>query len=502
MNQTMDRKAKRIAVIGAGPGGLTAAMILAHRGFQVDVYETKDRPGGRNAHLQLGDYKFDVGPTFLMMKPLLDEVFQEAGADSEKQLDFVRLDPMYRLNFSDFSINCSSDLDKTRDEIRRVRPGHEAFFQRFFASEQKRFNLMLPCLKKHYSTLGTFFSKDLLRALPHLSLGKTVFQILRGYFKDDDLALSFSFQSKYLGMSAWECPGAFAMLAYIEYAFGVYHTQGGLSELSRTMAEVAKANGASILLNTPIKSLIIENRVARGVVLPDGEKRSYDDVIINADFGWAMENLIPEGVLRKYTPAKLKKKKYSCSTFMLYLGLDTIYNHLPHHAIFMAHQYRSNVEDIFQRGLLSEDLSFYVRNASVTDPSLAPQGHSALYVLVPVPNLRAPIQWGQETDAFRTRVIETIKKRCNIPDLESHIVQEQIITPENWRDDYFVYEGATFNMGHQLSQMLYLRPRNKFEEVDRCWLVGGGTHPGSGVPTILESGRITANMLTKKHRRS
>jgi len=436
-----------------------------------------------------------------MMKPLLDEVFQYAGADSGTHLDFVRLDPMYRLNFADFSINCSSDLEKTREEIRRIRPGHESFLQRFFASEQKRFSYMLPCLKKSYSSLSSFFSMDLLKAAPHLSLGKTVFQVLKGYFKDDDLALAFSFQSKYLGMSAWECPGAFAMLAYIEYAFGVYHTQGGLSELSRAMAEVAKSNGATLFYETPVRSLIVDNGAARGVVLSDGERRAYDDVIINADFCWAMENLVPQGVLRKYRPEKLRNKKLSCSTFMLYLGLDKIYD-MPHHAIYMAHQYRSNVEDIFQRGKLSDDISFYVRNASVTDPSLAPEGHSAVYVLVPVPNLRASINWAEQAEAFRARVLETIKRRCAIPDLESHIIEEKVITPEGWRDDYFVYQGATFNLGHQVSQMLYLRPRNKFEEIDNCWLVGGGTHPGSGVPTILESGRITSDMLTRRYKRT
>jgi len=489
---------KRIAVIGAGPGGLAAAMILAHRGFGVEVFEAKDRVGGRNASLELGPYRFDVGPTFLMMKYILDEVFEEGGAASADYLRFVRLEPMYRLEFDDFALRCFSDPAKIKREIAQAFPGSEQRFDRFHAGESKRFAHMAPCLQQPYSTFGSLFSKNLLKALPHLSLGRTVFQTLYRYFGHEKLALAFSFQSKYLGMSAWECPAAFSMLGYIEYAFGVYHTMGGLSEISRAMSRVAEKEGARIHLSTPVKSLIVEGRTAKGVLLENGEKRFYDDVIINADFAWAMENLVPGGVLKKYAPEQLKRKRFSCSTFMMYLGLDTMCD-LPHHTIFMARDYRRNVEDIFNRGILSDEISFYVRNASVTDDTLAPTGHSALYVLVPVPNLRGAVDWEETAPAFRERVLKAVAARARLRDLERHVRAEKIITPADWLQDYSVYAGATFNLAHTIPQMLYFRPRNKFEEIDNCYLVGGGTHPGSGVPTILESGRIAANMLSKRY---
>ncbi len=498
MANVPEKPDKRIAVVGAGPGGLTAAMILAHRGFQVDVFEKNPYVGGRNSSLQLGAYRFDVGPTFLMMRYILDEAFEEAGSSSEEHMKFINLDPMYRLSFQQFSLNMSSDIEKTKAEVKRVFPGHEDAVDKFMKKESKRFAYMAPCLQQPYNTIWSLFSSNLLKALPHLSVGKTLFQILRGYYEVQDLALSFSFQSKYLGMSPWECPGAFAILPYIEYAFGIYHTMGGLSEISRTMAEVARTNGARIHLETPVQSLVVENRIAKGVKLDNGESMHFDDVIIGADFGYAAENLFPPEVLKKYSIDKLKKKRLSCSTFMLYLGLDTIYD-LPHHTIFMAKDYRGNVNDVFHGQRLSKDISFYVRNASKTDPTLAPEGHSTMYVLVPVANLRSPIDWSKEREPFRAHVLETIEERYGITELEHHIKEEKIITPVDWRDDYNVYEGATFNLAHNLGQLLYLRPHNKFEEVDHCYLTGGGTHPGSGVPTIIESGRIAANMISKHY---
>jgi phytoene desaturase len=219
--------------------------------------------------------------------------------------------------------------------------------------------------------------------------------------------------------------------------------------------------------------------------------------VLNADFGYAMKNLVPPGVLKKYSPENVDAREYSCSTFMLYLGFDKIYD-LPHHTVFFAGDYQGNIRDIFQRKVLSEDISFYVRNASVTDPALAPTGHSAVYVLVPVPNRTATIDWAKEKSAFRDRVIAAMEKRAGMADIRSHIREEIVYTPQTWQDMNIQF-GATFNLAHSLNQMLYFRPRNKFEELDHCYLVGGGTHPGSGLPTIYESGRIAANLIARRY---
>ena len=494
---TSNRQQKHVVIVGAGPGGLTTAMLLAKRGFRVTVFEKDDRVGGRNAAIRLGPYIFDTGPTFLMMKFILDEVFEEAGCHSEDYLKFLKLEPMYRLQFEDVRLEPTTDQAAMLDQLDRAFPGNRDGYRRFMTAEKRRFEAMYPCLQKDYSSLLEYLSRDLLRALPRLSIGRSLLDVLGNYFIPDKLKLSFTFQSKYLGMSAWECPGAFAILPYVEHAYGIYHVMGGLSEISEAMAKVLREAGGELRLNTPVKRLLLDGRRARGVELENGERVEADEVVINADFAHAMSRLVPEGMLRKYSADKLKDREFSCSTFMLYLGMDKLYD-LPHHTIFFARDYKGNIEDIFRRKRLSRDLSFYVRNASLNDPGLAPAGHSAIYVLVPVPNNSAGIDWSQETKPFRELVLRSMEERAGMQDLRNHIREELVYTPDSWQASG-VYLGATFNLAHTLRQMLYFRPHNKFEELDNCYLAGGGTHPGSGLPTIYESGRIAANRICREH---
>ncbi len=486
---------KHIVVVGAGPGGLTAAMILARRGYRVTVLEAKERVGGRNAEIRLAAYIFDTGPTFLMLKDVLAEVFTEAGTDLDRELALNRLEPMYRLQFKDQVFNPTTDPDAMAAEIRRVFPGHEGRYAGMMKREGERFKRLYPCLQKPYHQLRTLFHPDLLRAIPHLALGRSLYDVMFRHFGDEQLALSFTFQAKYIGMSPWECPGLFSIIPYIEHAFGIYHVRGGLSRISDAMAAVAERNGATIRLASPVSKILVSDGAATGVRLESGEVIEADSVVVNADFGYAATHLFEPGVLRKYTPRKLDSMRLSCSTFMLYLGVDKTFPS-PHHHIVFAEDYRSHVTSIFNKPRLVKDISFYVRRADATDPTLAPEGHSALYVLVPVPNTRAPIDWSRERDAFRETVLDRIAERTPYGDLRPHIRAEKIITPADWERDYHVYAGATFNLAHNLGQMVRFRPRNKFEEVDRVYLAGGGTHPGSGLPTIYESGRIAANLIT------
>ena len=490
---------KRVAIIGAGPGGLTAGMILARRGFNVCIYEKDNIVGGRNKPLVLNGYTFDTGPTFLMMKFILDEMFQEAGTDARHYLDVIRLDPMYRLRFFDTEVLVSDDHEKMKAEIRRFFPGEETGFDRFLKKEEIRLKYLFPCLQKPYSSIFDMVSASLIKALPHLDLGTSVFQALGRYFHSEQLRICFTFQSKYLGMSAWECPAAFAMVAYIEHKWGIHHVRGGLNKISDAMAHVFQDNGGTLHLNTPVKRVLTRGTCACGVELADGTKVEADEIIVNADFSYAVTNLMDRTQVRKYTPERLARKKYSCSIFLLYLGVKKRYDQIPHHNIFFAKNYRKNVEDIFTRLTLSDEISFYVHNAAILDPTLAPPGKSTIYILVPVPNLQGQVNWAQEQESFRERVLEEVVRRTEMKDLRDHIEIEKVYTPETWRDEFNVYYGATFNLAHTLRQMLYFRPHNKFECLENCYLVGGGTHPGSGLPTIYESGRIVANLISQKY---
>ena len=488
---------KKIVIVGAGPGGLTAAMLLAHRGFEVEMFEKEDQVGGRNAAIRLDGFTFDIGPTFLMMKFILDEVFEESGRKSSDYLDFIRLNPMYRLHFSDRTVDMVDDHEHMVEIIEKHFPGNTDGYRRFLEREKVRYDRMYPCLQKSYDKFATYLHPDFLKAIPHLSLGRSMFDQLGEYFNAPNLKICFTFQSKYLGMSPWSCPAAFMIIPYIEHQFGIFHVTGGLSEISSAMAKVVKEQGGKIHLNTPIKSLVIENGTVKGVELESGDKVMADQVIINADFAYAMTNLVAPGTLKKYSRANLMRKLFSCSTYMLYLGLDKIYD-IPHHNIVFSRDYEKYIKDVADHRDINQDISVYIRNASVTDKTIAPEGKSNIYLLVPISNNKSGIDWSQRKE-FRDTVLKTVRERTEMKDIEKHIVVEKAVTPNDWENKYNVFLGATFNLGHTLTQMLYFRPRNKFEELENCWLVGGGTHPGSGLPTIYESGRITANMISRHY---
>ncbi len=234
--------------------------------------------------------------------------------------------------------------------------------------------------------------------------------------------------------------------------------------------------------------------------MENGEKKYGDYIVINADFANAMTKLVDEKFRKKYNNIKLQKMKYSCSTFMIYLGVNKIYD-IPHNGIFFSQDYQKNVNEIVKTKVLSEDPSFYIQNATVTDKTVAPEGKSTIYILVPVPNTTSGINWEKTKDSFKEKIFDLVEERAGLKDIREHIEVEKIFTPEDWENEKDVFNGATFNLGHNISQMLYWRPHNEFEEFENCYLVGGGTHPGSGLPTIYESGRISAELIIKKRKK-
>lgn len=488
---------KHVIIVGAGPGGLTSAMILARRGFRVTVFEKANRVGGRNAALESDGFRFDTGPTFLMMSFILEEMFREAGKEMGDYLKLVNLDPLYRLSFEDMEFLPSADHGRTEEQIERLFPGNGKGFQRFVQRERQRFEHLFPCLQKDYASLKAFLNPIFIKALPHLALGQSIFGKLGSYFDNDKLKICFTFQSKYLGMSPWECPALFTILPYLEHAMGIQHVEGGLSAISEAMARVVEENGGTIHTGCAVKRILVRDRKVIGVELENGEKYECDDLIINADFAYAMSSLFDSGTLRKFTDNRLRKMRYSCSTFMLYLSVDRVYKDIPHHSIIFAGDYKKNVDEISVGMTLPEDPSIYIQNAVVSDNTLAPEGKSTIYILVPVPNNISGVVWKKEQTAYMEKALTIAEQRGGLTGLRNHIIDRKIIDPEDWQNSYNVYRGATFNLAHNFSQLLYLRPRNRFEELSGCYLVGGGTHPGSGLPVIYESARISCNSLCR-----
>ncbi|PLT48218.1 Phytoene desaturase, neurosporene or lycopene producing [Paenibacillus pasadenensis] len=501
----MGEVGKRIkaAVVGAGPGGLAAAMLLAARGHEVTLLEKQAYVGGRTSALRIGAYTFDRGPTFLMMLPVLEELFERAGRDVRDYLELKRVDPLYTLKFGEIEFSPGGSHEETARRVEELFPGNGERYLRFMSRERDKLSRVLPLLKRPFGSARSYFASDVLRALPKLDAADTVHKRLSRYFTDERLRWAFSFQSKYLGMSPWECPGTFTMLSFLEHEYGLYHPIGGLNRISEAMADVAREHGAAIRVGEGARRVLTDGRRAVGVELESGERLDVDAVVIGADFGHAMTTLFEPGTLKSYTPARLEKKKLSLSTFMLYLGIGAELPALPHHKIVFASDYRRNVDDMTKRMTLSDDPSLYIHHPSRLDPTLAPPGKSALYLLMPVPNNRSGLDWREEAPRVRAAMLERLAAECGLPGaaaVEALIEEERMYTPEDWEKQSYVYRGATFNLAHSLDQMMHLRPRNRFEELEGCYLVGGGTHPGSGLPTIIQSAIISAQLLEEEQR--
>jgi len=485
---------QRVLIIGAGPGGLATAMLLAKAGLEVTVIEKQPRVGGRTSPIEGDGYRFDLGPTFFLYPQVLEEIFAAVGRDLYREVPTKKLDPHYRLTFgAGGELLCTSDTERMVAEIAKLVPGDAPQFRRFMADNRIKLERFAPCLQAPFLGWSSLLQARLLAVLPYLKPWKSLHAELAGYFRDPRMQLAFTFQSKYLGMSPFQCPSLFSILSFLEYEYGIFHPIGGCNAITRGMARVAAELGVTIRLSEPVEEILFDKRRAVGVRTAQGEHRA-DGVVINADFGHAMTTLVPNRLRRKWTDATIARKRFSCSTFMLYLGVEGRYDQLAHHNIYVAKDYRQNLDEIERQHVLSADPSFYLENPSRTDDTMAPAGHSALYVLVPVSHQHPNVDWGKERDRYRQVVLRQLAK-VGLDDIERRVRFERVVTPTDWESKVGVYRGATFNLSHNLGQMLHLRPQNRFEEFDRLYLVGGGTHPGSGLPVIFESARISSRLL-------
>jgi phytoene desaturase len=485
---------RSVIIVGAGPGGLATALLLAKAGLQVTVLEKEPRVGGRTSAIEADGYRFDLGPTFFLYPQILDEIFREVGRDLRHEVPMKKLDPQYRLIFgAGGELLCTSDVEQMVAEIAKLAPADAPQFRRFMEHNRVKLEKFAPCLQSPFLGWTSLLQTRLLAVLPYLKPWKSLHAELAGYFRDPRLQLAFTFQSKYLGMSPFQCPSLFSILSFLEYEHGIFHPIGGCNSLTRGMARVASELGATIRLNEPVEEVLFEGRRAVGVRTPNGELRA-DAVVLNADFGHAMTKLVPQRHRRKWTDDAIASKRFSCSTFMLYLGVEGRYDQLQHHNIYVAKNYRQNLDEIEHQHVLTEDPSFYVENPTRTDDTMAPPGHSALYVLVPVSHQHANIDWSKERARYRQIALRQLAK-LGLTGIEKRIRFERVVTPADWESKVAIYRGATFNLAHNLGQMLHFRPQNRFEEFDRMYLVGGGTHPGSGLPVIFESARISSRLL-------
>jgi len=487
-------KENRVVVIGAGPGGLASAILLARAGVKVKVVERLGFIGGRTSSINAQGFQFDLGPTFFLYPRVLEEIFASVGRNLRDEVELIKLDPQYHLVFgSGGDLLATPDVPAMERAIATLSPDDAGRFRSFLADNRVKMNQFRSVLESPFSSWRDLLSPSLLKMLPLLRPWLSLDGELGRYFKDERVRLAMTFQSKYLGMSPFNCPSLFSILSFLEYEYGVFHPIGGCGAVSRAMGRVAEDLGVEFLYNDPVEEILFEGRRAVGIRSASGVQKA-DAVVVNADFARAMTRLIPDRLRRRWTDRKIAGKKFSCSTFMLYLGIEGRNDDLQHHTIYLSKDYLNNLQEIENRHVLSADPSFYVQNACVTDPTLAPDGMSTLYVLLPVTHQHANVDWAKEKHDFRKLAIKQLEK-VGLKGIEDRIRFEKVVTPADWDHSYEIHRGATFNLAHNLSQMLLLRPGNRFEDVDGVYIVGGGTHPGSGLPVIYEGARITSKLL-------
>jgi phytoene desaturase len=509
-----------VAVIGAGPGGLATAMLLAASGLRVRVYEAADHVGGRTGRVRIppvegrspvGAFSADRGPTFFLMPYVLEEIFSASGRRLGDYVDLRRLDPMYRLVMgrsgqSPITVDATQDVREMSRRLAAVEPADGAAFDRFISDNRVKLRLMEPVLRSPMRSAIDVVKSASPKFLPHLNAHLSVAGLLERYFKNPYVRLAVSFQSKYLGMSPMECPSIFTILPFIEYEYGIWHPIGGCAALSDAMADACREMGVEIRTGEPVTGLEFDRTTLTGIRTARGVEH-HDHAVVNADAAAALKRLVPADLLRRVpgfnTPAAIDAKRYSCSTYMLYLGIEGRAD-LPHHTIYISSKYEDNLKDITTRGTLSEDPSVYVCNPTPIDPTLAPEGCSSLYVLMPTPNTRdgRSIDWKGRAGEIRATVLSQLERRLGISGIERRIIAENVVTPDDWASGAHgtgpINHGATFNLAHNLGQMLHKRVQHRLPGVDGLWFVGGGTHPGSGLPGIFLSSQIAARMLCRE----
>jgi len=486
-----------VVIIGAGPGGLASAMLLAKAGLRVKVIERLTRVGGRNSNLEADGFKFSLGPTFFNDPAILQGIFAAVGHRLEDHVELVRLDPSHRIHFGTTgkSLMCGPNIEEMEKAIAAIAPDDARNIRPYLEENRRKLEAMRPVTQKPQR--GWL---DWLPVLKHAALLRPWNSLetdLTRFFKNEHVRRAFSFQSRYIGMSPFNCPSMFTILSYLEYEPGIYHPVGGCPALSEAMADVARKLGVDISLGEDVEAIHFQGRKATGLRTNRGEYRARS-FVVNADFAQAMTRLVPNEIRRAWSDAKLAKKRYSCSTFMMYLGIEGRYDDVAHHTIYLPDDYERHLREMEEEHVPSELPSFYVQNASVTDPTLAPPGMSALSVMFPTTNQSSKVDWEKEKVRYRALALRELEK-VGITGLESRIRFEKVVTPLDWAQSYQVHRGAVFNLSHNLGQLLSLRPRNHFDELESVYLVGGGTHPGSGLPVIFESARITSRMLLEHH---
>ncbi|NJN95475.1 MAG: phytoene desaturase [Anaerolineales bacterium] len=486
---------KKIIIIGSGFGGLGAAARLAAKGHEVQLFEKRDKLGGRAYVYEINGFKFDGGPTVITAPYTFDEIFAAAGRRREDYFKLVPLDPFYRVfDHHGHSFDYHRDPAATLAQIDRWNPDDKAGYQDMVEQNDAVFwryreYTEKPCLKL----------ADMLPVLPD-AIKKGSFLGMHRYvsqfIQNDFLRRVFSFHPLLIGGSPFDTPSFYALIQSFERHWGVHYAMGGTGAIVEAFGRLLAELGVTIHFKAEVAEILINQRRASGIRLIDGTVHYADDIISNADVAFTYRHLIPAEYRRKYTNRKIEKMKYSMSLFVIYFGTKRRYTDsaLSHHNLIVNQRYKGLLDDIFKKQRLPEDLCLYLHMPTLTDPSIAPPGCELFYVLSPVPHLGSGTDWTQAAAGYRDKIMQFLEDNY-LPDLQANIIAEHFIDPLHFQNTLNSYQGAAFSIQPTLFQSAWFRPRNRSEEFANLYFVGAGTHPGAGVPAVLASGKIAAELI-------
>ena len=485
-------------VIGAGLGGLSAAMRLGSKGYSVTVIDRLDRVGGRGSSVTKNGFRFDLGPTILTVPQVFEKLWKDCGKDFAGDVELVPLDPFYEIRWQDGSrFQVRSSEEEMLAEVTRNFPKDLKGYCKFLEDCEKRYVFGFEGLGRR--PMNKIW--DLLKEIPgfiRLRADRSVYAHVSTRVKDPKLRMALSFHPLFIGGDPRNVTSMYILVSHLEKAFGVHYVKGGVQALADAMANVVKEQGGQVLLNSNVENITLNKQKADGVMLENGLKLNADIVVSNADPGWTYNKLLPNQK-KRWTEKKLKKSRWSMGLFVWYFGTKNTrkkWQDVGHHTIMNGPRYRGLLADIFDRQFLADDMSIYLHRPSVTDPSVAPKGDDCFYALSPVPNLKTsnPIDWSKELEGYKNKMRMVLEE--TIPGFSDAIIEEHILTPKDFEERYLSPYGSGFSLEPRIFQSAWFRPHNVSEDIENLYLVGAGTHPGAGIPSVVTSSEVLSQLVS------
>jgi phytoene desaturase len=487
-----------VLIIGAGIGGIATAARLAKNGFEVTVVEKNDQPGGRCGQFIRDGHRFDIGPTLFLMPEVWEETFTALGERMSDHLDLRRIDPTYKVHFEDgLQLALTSNLGAMQTQLEKVEKTAFTGFLYYIAEGSKHYKISLErFVGRNFYSLLEYFSPANLPLLFQLKALVKHYDNVGKYFKDPRLKAAFTFQNMYLGLSPYDAPATYSLLQYTELAEGVWYPIGGLYAPILALTAIAEKLGVRFLYNAEVTRIETSNERVEQVHLKDGRTLQADLYVGNADLPYIYKELLPDPDAAR----KFDQMLYTCSTLMFYWGVDKAYPQIALHNVFLSGDYKASFDRIFKDHTLPDTPSFYVHAPTRVDPTAAPPGQDTLFVLVPVGHLdeRRPQDWDALVDRARETVFSRLAKEMNAADLREHIKFEVVYTAQDWKQRFNLDKGAAFGLSHNFWQVGYLRPQNRHRRYRNLYFVGASTHPGTGLPIVLLSARLTTERILRE----